>query len=64
MEDGWDVLLRLEPAGGETAADDPPNGTGESLKKFTQNSNVIQTKPAKVTEKLGCFLHYEYNFLP
>ena len=34
IEDGWDVLLRLEPAGGETAADDPPNGTGESLKKI------------------------------
>lgn len=34
IEDGWDVLLILEPAGGETAADDPPNGTGESLKKI------------------------------
>ena len=34
IEGGWDVLFRLEPAGGETAADDPPNGTGESLIKI------------------------------
>lgn len=39
----------MEPAGGETAADDPPNGTGESLTSIDETSKgVIRRRPSFV----------------
>jgi len=45
-DDACDVLLRLEFPGGEMAAEEPPNGSGESLldRSKKKNNEIVRDR--------------------